>query len=77
MKTWVQGGGNSGEPRNGSARKRKSGVGSSEQGGANYNAVISRWQKVTHLKDLLFEAFSFVCSMKVFDFCSLKTMLFT
>jgi hypothetical protein len=66
IKIWVQGDklpGNPGDGRNGSARKRKSGVGSSEQEGAQYNSVISRWKKVKHLEDLSSKAFSFDCRL--------------
>lgn len=44
--------GSSGDGRNGSARKRKSGVGSSEQGGANAgrHTSILNWQKVYWLQ---------------------------
>ncbi|KAG0604904.1 hypothetical protein M758_9G018000 [Ceratodon purpureus] len=42
--------GNNGDSRSGSARKRKSGVGSSDQGDAQFNAVISGWQKVYWLQ---------------------------
>jgi len=46
--------GNPEDGRNGSARKRKSGVGTSEKEGARNNASASRWQKVIYREELVF-----------------------